>query len=148
MTTFATSGRTAAFAASFAILILAGCATTHGSLTSSADKLQRNSEVLARNAREGSDFSRDARELANEARDFRLAVTDRRSDDRDVKDAFERLSRDYHAVRDNVDRSNSREAQIDLRPVTDAYLDIERSMGGFPADDRYAREREPRRDRY
>ncbi len=138
-----------AFAASFAFVILAGCATTHGSLPSSADRLQRNAEVLARNARDdSSNYSRDARELAAEARDFRLAVTDRRADDRDVKDSFERLSKDYHAVRDNVDRSHSRQAELDLRPVTDAYLDIERAVGGYPASDRYARDRDPPRDRY
>ena len=140
--------RLPALAVSFAVLVLTGCATTHGSLTSSADKLQRNAEVLARNSRDdSSDFSRDARELAGEARDFRLAVTDRRADDRDVHDAFERLSKDYHAVRDNVERTHSRQAEIDLRPVTDAYLDIERAVGP-PVSDRYARDRDPPRDRY
>ncbi len=142
-------GPLATFAASCAFVILTGCATTHGSLPSSADRLQRNSEVLARNAHDDSEFARDAHELATEARDFRLAVTDRRADDRDVKDAFERLSKDYHAVRDNVDRTHSRQAEIDLRPVTDAYLDIERAVGGYPASDRYARDRDrDRRDRY
>ena len=144
-----TSGTLATFAASCAFVVLTGCATTHGSLPSSADRLQRNSEVLARNARGDSDFARDARELASEAHDFRLAVTDRRSDDRDVKGAFERLSKNYHAVRDNVDRTHSRQAEIDLRPVTDAYLDIERAVGGYPAGDRYARDHDrDRRDRY
>lgn len=143
-----TTGNIAAVAASFVFVILAGCATTHGSLTSSADRLERNAEVLSRNARDDSpDYSRDARALASQARDFRLAVTDRRANDRDVKDAFERLSRDYHTVRDGVDRSHSRQAELDLRPVTDAYLDIERAVGGYPADRHYARERDPR-DRY
>ena len=140
---------TATFAASCAFVILSGCATTHGSLPSSADRLQRNADVLARNAHDDSDFARDAHELATEAHDFRLAVTDRRADDRDVKDAFERLSKDYHAVRDNVDRTHSRQAEIDLRPVTDAYLDIERAVGGYPASDRYARDHDrDHRDRY
>jgi len=142
-----TTARLAALATS-TIMLLAACATTHGSLTTSADRLERSSDALARRSPSYSSFSADARELANEAHDFRLTVNDRRADDRDVKDAFEKLSRDYHAVRDGVDRSNSREAQVDLRPVTDAYLDIERALGGYPSDrDRYAGDRD-RRDRY
>ena len=146
--TIPTTGRLATFAASAALVFISGCATTHGSLSSSADRLERNAAVLARNAPGSSSYSRDARELADEARDFRRTATDRRADDRDVKDAFERLSKDYHAVRDGVDHSNSSEAARELRPVTDAYLDIERAVGGYPAD-RVARERDrDRRDRY
>lgn len=142
-----TTARLAALATSTFVL-LAACATTHGSLTTSADRLERSSDALARQAPSYSSFSADARELADEARDFRSTVTDRRADDRDVKDAFEKLSRDYHTVRDGVDRSNSRQAQIDLRPVTEAYLDIERAMGGYPSD-RYAGSRDRRdHDRY
>jgi hypothetical protein len=133
----------ATMGAVLALVGFAGCATTHGSLATSADRLQRNAEVLARN--DSSQYSRDARDLAEGARDFRLAVTSQRADDRDVKDAFERLSHDYHNVRDSVDRSQNREAQRELQPVTDAYLDIERNIGGYPSD-RYAGERP--RDRY
>jgi hypothetical protein len=142
------TGRIAAIVATSAtaFALLAGCATTHGNLSTSATRLERSSEVLARRAPVSSEYARDARELADEAHDFRLTANDRRADDRDVKDAFEKLSRDYHAVRDNVDRSNSRQAELDLRPVTDAYLDIERAMGGYPAD-RFAGDRD-RRDRY
>ena len=49
-----------------------------------------------------------------------------------MKAAFERVSRSYHLVRDEVDRSDSREAQADLKPVTETYLDVERGMGGYP----------------
>jgi hypothetical protein len=142
-----TTVRLAALATSTFVL-LAACATTHGSLTTSADRLERSSDALAHRAASYSSYSADARELADEARDFRLTVTDRRADDRDVRDAFEKLSRDYHAVRDGVDRSNSRQAELDLRPVTTAYLDLERAIGGYPAD-RYAEhDRHDRRDRY
>jgi hypothetical protein len=131
-----------------AVVLLGACATTHGSLTSSADRLERNADVLARNARGDSDnYSRDARELADQAHDFRRTVTDRRADSGDVKEAFEALSHDYHALRDEVDRSNDRQAELDLRPVTEAYLDIERSIGGYQDNDRYARDRDPV-DRY
>jgi hypothetical protein len=145
-----TTGRIAALMATSAFVLLAGCATTHGSLATSADRLERSSERLASRAPSSSDYARDAHELADEAHDFRLTIRDRRADDRDVKDAFEKLSHDYHAVRDNVDRTNSRQAQIDLQPVTDAYLDIERAIGGYPSErDRYAGDRDrDRRDRY
>jgi uncharacterized coiled-coil DUF342 family protein len=122
--------------------VLGGCATT-SSLTSSADRLERNAEVLARNSGDDSDrFSRDARALADQAQDFHETVSDRRADSEDVREAFEELSRDYHALRDEVDRSNSREAARDLQPVTEAYLDIERGIGGYRDNDRYARDRD------
>jgi hypothetical protein len=140
------TARLAAMATS-TLVLLAACATTHGNLTTSADRLERSSDALSRRAPSYSSFSTDARELADEAHDFRLTVTDRRADDRDVKDAFEKLSRDYHAVRDGVDRANDRQASIDLRPVTEAYLDIERAMGGYPSD-RYAERDRRDRDRY
>jgi hypothetical protein len=135
----------AAMASSALIAILAGCATTHGSLSTSADRLERNADVLARDAR-GDSYSREASELADQAQDFRRTVLDRRADDSEVRDAFEVLSRDYHALRDEVDRSNDRDAAADLRPVTEAYLDIEREMGGFD-DRRYADDRRDR-DRF
>jgi hypothetical protein len=104
--------------------------------------------VLARDASGDSySYSREARELADQSHDFRRTVTDRRADDRDVKDAFDALSRDYHALRDHVDRANSREASLDLRPVTEAYLDIEREVG-TDRDGHYAEGSRNSRDRY
>jgi hypothetical protein len=129
--------------------IMGGCATSsHGNLARSANRLEHNSEVLARDDRgyASSSYSREADDLAEKAHDFRLAVMDTRGDRRDLDGAFESLSRTYHALRDDVDRSNSREAQLDLKPVTEAYLDVEREMGGYRASDRYARDRD--RDRY
>jgi hypothetical protein len=116
-----------------------GCMTTHGNLTGSADRLERNAETLAESAREeppaadrtdaGYPYSREARALAEQARDFRSTVEDGRTDDRHVRASFERLSRRYHDLRDDVDRSESRRIQEDLKPVTEAYLDVEREMG-------------------
>jgi hypothetical protein len=127
-----------------ALLGLDGCVATRGSLASSADALEHNAYVLARDARDervSSDYplsyARDARELADEAHEFRHAVLYRGAGDVEVERAFERLSRSYHVVRDEVDHSGSREAQINLKPVTDSYLDIEREMGGYP--ERHAR---------
>jgi chromosome segregation ATPase len=147
---------TALTTASLVIVTLAGCVTTHGNLTSSADRLERNAAELARDTRDepsGSDYStrysRDARELADRAHEFRRTVDDSRADSRDVRDAFEQVSRSYHALREDVDHSESHHAQADLRPVTEAYLDVEREMGGYPDDHRYARDADTReRDRY
>lgn len=132
-------------AAMVIVLGLAGCATTHGSLSTSADRLERSADRLAGNAR-GESYSREAGELADQAEDFRRTVRDRRADDGEVRDAFQSLSRDYHALRDEVDRSNDREAAADLRAVTESYLDIERAMGGY--DRRYAEDRDRDRDRF
>jgi hypothetical protein len=116
---------------------LSGCATTtRSNMATSADRLEHNANLLADDARSAdypSGYVREVHMLADDARDFRRTVEDRASSDGDVKVAFERLSRSYHAVRDEVDHSDSRTARGDLQPVTDSYLDIEREMGGYPA---------------
>jgi hypothetical protein len=60
------------------------------------------------------------------------AFDDRDSSDTDVKAAFKRVSRGYLAVRDDLEHSDRREARDDLKPVTDAYLDLESEVGGYP----------------
>jgi hypothetical protein len=139
--------RPTAFALALTLAALAGCATTHGNLTSSADRLERNSSEFARDARDESQ-ARDARDLADQTHDFRRTVEDNRADKRDVDAAFEHLSRTYHGLRDEVERSDSSVARDDLKPVTDAYLDVEREMGGYPDGHRYAHEHDYSRDRY
>lgn len=122
-------------------LMVGGCATTGSSLTSSANRLEHNAYALQDDARDGdarSGYQRDARELAEEAREFRRTVEDRSSSDDDVRDAFRDVSEQYHAMRDEVERSDSREAQSDFRPVTEAYLDVEREMRSRGDRDRYA----------
>ena len=128
------------------LAVLAGCATTHGNLSTSADRLERSADLLARDARDNS-YGREAAALADQAEDFRRTVLDRRADDEEVRDAFEVLARDYHALRDEIDRTSDREASADFRPVTEAYLDIEREMGGYD-DRRYAEDRGRDRDRF
>jgi hypothetical protein len=108
------------------------CVTTNSSLTSSAERLERSAAELSDEARtdsDGGEYSRDAQEFASEARDFRRVLEDRDSDDDDVRDAFRDLSERYHALRDEVDDANSREAESEFKAVTEAYLDIEREMG-------------------
>ena len=126
----------ASIAAAVLAIGMTGCATTSGGLSSSAERLERASYSFERNVDGSSE--RDARELAAEARDFNLTLKDRRADAGDVRDAFNDLSRSYHAARDEVERDRSRDTERDFAPVTEAYLDVERAMS---ASDK-------RRDRY
>lgn len=127
--------------ATVALMAVGGCVTTSGNLSSSATRLERSAYALQdeaqdEGARQG--FRSDARELAEEAREFRRTVEDRDASNEDVRDAFSDVSRRYHAMRDEVERSRSREAEAEFRPVTEAYLDVEREM----------RSRDGKRDRY
>ena len=124
------SKRTGLTIASFAAIGLAGCVTTHGTLQSSAERLERSAVELQSDARDDGSggYYRDAQEFASEARDFRQTLEDRRADDDDIQDAFRDLSRHYHALRDEVDGSRDRDAELDFKPVTEAYLDVEREM--------------------
>ena|SRR5579864_3560187 len=141
---------TAVTLASMAMLALFGCATGRSSLTSSAAGLERSADSLARRVSDApasetsSGYTRDVRALAEDAHALRRASEERASDS-DVRAAFDRVSRDYHAVREDVERSDSRVARDDLQPVTQSYLDVERDMGryGRPYADRAYPNRPP-----
>ena len=137
------SGRYAWLASGVALAGLAGCATTSSSLVSSSERLERSSLELEGEARDedaGSAYRRDVQEMAREARDFRRVVADDHSDDDDVEDAFQDLSKRYHALRDETERTHDREIDAEFRDVTEAYLDIEREMRKGEDRDRYARD--------
>jgi hypothetical protein len=133
-----TVGKTRWLMASLMAVALAGCATTrHGGLDDSADRLDANAQVFAQNAAEaprGTDentsYTEDARDFADRAHEFHRTVEDRDADKADVRASFADLSRSYHALRDDVQRSDSDYARHDLAPVTQAYLDVEDDMGG------------------
>lgn len=134
--------------ASLAAMALAGCATTsHGGLQRSADRLDRNAQALAQDAQEAprgydenTSYTQDARDFADRAHEFRRTLEERGRDDRDVQASFDGLSRSYHTLRDDVERSHDSMARRDLRPVTRAYLDVEDDMGGARAPSRYSDE--------
>jgi hypothetical protein len=117
---------------------LGGCVSTRGHLTSSAHELEYHAHVLAQDAgpappEPGSAYpaySRDAAALAENARELSLAAQG--SSDMDVKVAFDRVSRSYHAVRDEVEHSENLQARNDLVPVTEAYRNVENDLG-YPA---------------
>ena len=135
--------RTASGIAAAVVIGLAGCATSNGNLTSSAERLERNAAELQRDARDdgaSNAYYRDAQQFADEARDFRRTLEDRHDDRDDVRAAFRDLSDRYHALRDEVERSSDRDAEVDFKPVTEAYLDVEREMRKYGDRDRYARD--------
>lgn len=121
---------------------LAGCATTHGNLASSAERLERSAYTLREDTDDdgGSAYRSDAEEFAEEARSFRRTVEDRDSDRDDVEDAFESVSRRYHALRDEVEREDDDDVERRFKPVTEAYLDIEREIRKDDDRDRIARQ--------
>ena len=51
-----------------------------------------------------------------------------RAGDRDVILAYEQLWRSYQALRYEVERSDSRQAQVDLMPATQAFRDVVRDI--------------------
>lgn len=123
--------------ASLTAVALVGCATTHGGLYTSADRLDRNAQAFAADSEEAprgyaedTRYTEDARDFADRAHEFRRTVEDHGADNRDVKASFDDLSRSYHSLRDDVERSGDRQASRDLQPVTQAYLDVEDNMGG------------------
>jgi hypothetical protein len=112
---------------------LAGCVSTRGQLSSATHRLEYNSHVLAEDATTTPlgdaypSYARDASALADYARDLRHVAEG--GDDAEVRAAFDRVSRAYHAVRDEVEHSNSLEARNELMPVTEAYAEVENDLG-------------------
>ncbi|HEV7445414.1 MAG TPA: hypothetical protein VGO18_22655, partial [Steroidobacteraceae bacterium] len=89
-------------------------------------RLERSADAFAGYTR--GDFP-DAREFADQAHDFRETVD--RAGDREVILAYEQLWRTYQALRHEVERSDSRQAQVDLKSVTSAFRDVVRAMSGY-----------------
>lgn len=129
--------------ASLMAVALVGCATgRHGGLDHSADRLDRNAQAFAQDAQEAprgynenAGYTEAARDFADRAHEFRRTVEEEdeggsSGDSRDVKAAFDDLSRSYHELRDDVERSGDEAARRDMQPVTQAYLDVEDDMGG------------------
>lgn len=112
--------------------IFAGCATTSGGgLETSAQRLERSTDRMLDEARDGSassDYLEDARAFAEEARDFNRVLDNRGAESNDVREAFRDLSDRYHALREEVEQENSAELESSFEDVTEAYLDIQRDM--------------------
>jgi len=98
----------------------------HSNMMTSVGRLERSADAFASETR---GYFRDASEFADQAHDFRETVD--RSGDREVILAYEQLWRTYQALRHEVERSDSRQAQVDLKPVTRAFRDFVRDISGY-----------------
>ena len=101
-----------------------------GQAGSNAQAFAQNAAEAPRGYDENTSYTEDARDFADRAHEFHRTVEDPGADKADVRASFDDLSRSYHALRDDVQHSDSDYARRDLAPVTQAYLDVEDDMGG------------------
>jgi hypothetical protein len=119
--------RSGAIATSVLVLLtLASCATTRSHMITSAGRLDRRAVEFATVTR---GYFRNSPEFTDQARNFRETVDG--AGDREVILAYEQLWRTYQALRQEVKRSDSRQAQIDLKSVTQAFRDVVGDMSGY-----------------
>ena len=151
-----TTGRLTTVVAALALAGLAGCALNHRvNLTNAAENLEYNANALVRDAgnqvarsdevkprsdetvTNASEYARDAHALARDAHEFRELV-DQGGSDHAMREAFDRVSRSYHAVRDEVAQSENPRARSDLASLTDSYRALQHELGIYPGRDEYA----------
>jgi hypothetical protein len=108
------------------LMTLVGCATVHSSMMRSANNLGSSADAFADEA--GRHFPH-AVEFARQAHYF-LETLDR-AGDREVISAYEGLWDAYHALRDEVARSSSPGAEVDFKPVTQAFTYVARDIRGY-----------------
>jgi hypothetical protein len=114
-------------------------------MMTSADQLERDAQAFAAVAQprpsvadSTTDYLWEARDLAAQAHVFRETVEDG-AGDRNVTLAYERLWHSYHSLRNELDRSDNHQAQVALKPVTKAFLQVEGDMRGYADTALYAR---------
>ena len=137
-------------ACGLALTGLWSCADTRAALGSSTERLEHSTSMMARDAANSPGayaptppvddtdrpypvadaYTRDTHVLAVDAHELRRAVYTGASDT-DIKTAFDRVSRSFHAVRDEVEHSDSRDARRDLAPVSDDYAGVVRALRGY-----------------
>jgi len=108
---------------------LAACATTRNPLADSADTLNHNAQAFAQQSDAMTPVLRqDAHQLAQSTLQFRSVIGVNGTDNADAKTAFEDVSRNYQRVKADVDQIDTPNVRADLRPVTEAYQGVERTM--------------------
>jgi len=125
---------------------LAGCVTnTRANLSNAAQNLEYNAKALVHDTADevrgderrdetadyphySREYTRDAAALARSAHELRVAL-DEGASNSEVHAAFDRVSRSYHAVRDEVTHSDSLQARRDFGPVTDSYHAVAHELG-------------------
>jgi hypothetical protein len=114
-----------------AVVLLAGCATTHTRTATAADRLELSADAFAAGvcSEPKADCSRDlpaARAFADQAHEFRQTLDS--AGEREVVSSFEDLWRSYHKLRDQVDHLHDSQLQAGLKPITKAFVDVQRHV--------------------
>jgi hypothetical protein len=113
-------------------ILLASCATTttHGDTVQAVDRLEREAEAFASDARREaslnhrmSAYAQHAQDFADRAHDFRQAVAT--AGDQDVVLAFHSLWRSYRALSDDVSSAHDR---ADFKPAMEAFAEVQRDV--------------------
>jgi hypothetical protein len=113
-----------------AVVLVAGCETTHTRTARAADKLEQRINTFAAGACDQSSAACSSRQQLVAARSFADQVQEFRETiendgDQAVVFAFQRLWRSYHALRDEVYRLRDRQLQVDFKPVTQAFVHVQ-----------------------
>ena len=110
-----------------AVVLVAGCETTHTRTARAADKLERRIDAFAAGACDQSSAACSSRQqFADQVQAFRETCAN--GADQEVVFAFQRLWRSYHALRDEVYRLRDRQLQVDFKSVTQAFVDVQRNV--------------------
>jgi hypothetical protein len=115
-----------------AVVLVAGCETTHTRTARAADKLEQRIDAFAAGACDQSSAACFSQQLAaahwfaDQVQEFR--ETCENGGDQEVVFTFQRLWRSYHALRDEVYRLRDRQIQVDFKPVTQAFVDVQRDV--------------------
>ena len=134
--------RNLTWAAAASLLTIAGCAGTPSASTSPAQRqLVRSAQTLDDNARvlaaradtQTPGFAADAHELEQRTYDLHAAAASGRASDSELRADFEKVTRSYQALRDDVQRLDTPDAHADLALVDDAYHDVATRMASVPA---------------
>lgn len=113
-----------------AVVLLAGCETTHTRTARAADRLEHRVDAFAVGACyqsnpvcSSSQHLPAARSFADQVQEFREACDN--DGDQEIVFAFQALWRSYHALRDEVHRLRDRQLLVDFKPVTQAFVDVQ-----------------------
>jgi hypothetical protein len=113
-------------------ILLASCATTttHGVTVQAVDRLERQADAFASDARREaslnhrmSAYAQHAQDFADRAHDFRQAVAT--AGDQDVVLAFHSLWHSYRALSDDVRSAHDR---ADFKPAMEAFAEVQRDV--------------------
>jgi hypothetical protein len=116
-----------------AVVLVAGCETTQTRTTRAADKLEQRIDAFAAGACDQSSAACSSRQqsaaawFAAQVQEFR-ETCENGGGDLAVVFAFQRLWRSYQALRDEVYRLRDRQLQVDFKPVTQAFVDVQRDV--------------------